>query len=65
MVRLKMKIWTTQKGDEIKYKNLEDDHLLNILAWIKRRAENGMFQGVNYYDGDDDFMTGDMWARYH
>jgi len=37
-----MKTWETKEGEEIPYKKLKDDHLLNILRWIKRRAETGM-----------------------
>ncbi len=53
------KYWETKEGDEIEYKKLEDNHLLNILKWIERRAENGMtvmegawcpFEKDGYYD---------------
>jgi hypothetical protein len=54
-----MKTWETKNGDEIPYKKLEDSHLLNILKWIERRAENGMTVeegGGNYWgEGDCDY----------
>ena len=51
-----MKCWKTEAGKNIEYKNLKDDHLLNILKWIDRRAENGMTLrsgGGTGWDGDD------------
>jgi hypothetical protein len=36
------KYWLTQNKEEIEYKKIEDRHLLNILNWIKKRAETGM-----------------------
>jgi len=54
--------WETQNGDEIEYKELKDDHLLNILRWIERRAENGIEICTAGYEGDDDFMTGDCYT---
>ena len=59
-----MKYWETINGDEIPYKELKDSHLLNILKWIERQAENGITKGYCGYDGDDDFMTGDIWEIY-
>jgi hypothetical protein len=50
------KYWETQSGHEIEYKKLEDSHLLNILKWIERRAENGMT--VKIGGGHD---VEDMW----
>lgn len=32
------KYWETINGDEIEYKKLENNHLLNILKWIERRG---------------------------
>lgn len=58
------KYWETQNGDEIEYRKLEDSHLLNILKWVKNRAKNGMLQGASFYDGDDDFMIGEMWEIF-
>jgi len=49
------KYWTTREGDEIEYKKLKNDHLLNILKWIKRRAKNGMIVtegGGNWFEPD-------------
>lgn len=57
-----MKKWETKNGDEIPYKKIKDDHLLNILKWIKKRAKDGVMECVSFgYCGDDDFMTGDCW----
>ena len=52
------KYWETQTGEEIEYKKLEDSHLLNILKWIEKRAENGMTvrQG-----GGDTWDTDSFW----
>lgn len=36
------KYWETRDGRSIEYKDLDDGHLLNILKWIKIRAEEGM-----------------------
>lgn len=36
------KTWTTKEGEEIPYSKLEDSHLLNILKWIEKRAEDGI-----------------------
>ena len=58
------KYWETQTGEEIEYKKIKDDHLLNILVWIERRAESGMEQCSGGYDGDDDYMTGECWEIY-
>lgn len=37
-----MRTWTTKEGIEIPYKELGDNHLLNILKWIELRADNGI-----------------------
>ena len=34
-----MKIWTTLDGQKIKYRDLEDSHLLNILKMLIRKAQ--------------------------
>lgn len=60
-VKKEKKYWMTQSGDELEYCELKDSHLLNILKWIERRAESGIQQGSCGYEGDDDFMTGDVW----
>jgi hypothetical protein len=49
--------WMTQNGDEIKYKQLKDSHLLNILKWINRRADEGMI--IEYGGGGIDIE--DLW----
>lgn len=60
-----METWTTKEGDEIEYNKLEDGHLLNIIKFIERRAEEGVEVVYDYgYSGDDDFMTGDAETIY-
>jgi len=55
------KYWETQTGEEIEYTKLEDSHLLNILKWIERRAENGMtIEDGGGYDLED--MWYDSWG---
>ncbi len=49
--------WETQDGDMIEYKKLKDSHLLNILKWIEKRAENGMTVRI----GGDGWDIDDMW----
>ena len=56
-----MKTWTTQEGEEIKYKDLGDSHLLNIIKWIERRAENGITIEVGSGGWDIDDMWYDSW----
>jgi hypothetical protein len=36
------KYWKTKEGKEIEYSKLEDSHLLNILGFIERAAEEGI-----------------------
>jgi hypothetical protein len=50
-----MKYWTTQNGEEIAYKKLEDEHLLNILNMIKIKAKKGItiVSGGGGWDIDD------------
>ena len=59
------KYWETKEGDEIEYKKLKDDHLLNILKWIKRRAEEGVmeFAGSTMGDCAEDWW-GESWEIY-
>ena len=39
---MKSSVWTTRDGDQIKYCDLETDHLQNILKLIERKADEGM-----------------------
>lgn len=55
------KYWETINGDKIEYKKLENSHLLNILKWIERRAENGMTIEVGGGGWDIDDMWYDSW----
>ena len=36
-----MNYWTTKDGDEIAYKDLDDNHLLNIIKLINKKAIEG------------------------
>lgn len=49
------KYWETITGEEIEYGKIENSHLLNILTWITRRAENGItvITGGGGWDLDD------------
>ena len=51
----KEKIWTTKDGKEIPYSKIEDRHLLNILAMIKRKAKemDGEIIDGGGYDMDE------------
>jgi len=65
------KEWETQNGDFIAYKNLKDDHLLNIIKWIEKKAENGM--AVRYGGGfspedfcyEEEEIEGDVVLDYY
>lgn len=60
-----MKKWETKSGKLISYKDLTNEHLVNILKFIKKRAKDGVEVVYSYgYDGDDDFMTGDVDVIY-
>ena len=60
-----MALWITKSGEEIKYKNLKDSHLLNILKYLRQRAKDGIETVTSYgYCGDDNYMTGDVDTVY-
>lgn len=42
MKKTNMKTWKTQDGENIPYGEIEDSHLLNILKWIEKGADNGI-----------------------
>jgi len=48
-------IWTTKEGDKIKYSDLEDRHLLNIISLVRKRAKerDGMMIDGGGYDPAD------------
>ncbi len=52
---MRRKYWETKSGEEIEYKKIENDHLLNILKWIEKRAEEGITlqYGGGAWDIDD------------
>lgn len=62
------KYWTTQKGEKIEYRKLEDGHLLNILKYIERRAEEGMdvssYDGEGFLDPDEGPGFGDLYTIF-
>lgn len=49
-----MKVWITNDGTEIPYKELKDSHLLNILKWIERKTKDGTVRLVGYCGFGDD-----------
>jgi len=50
--------WTTVDGTEIPYSKIKDDHLLNIIKFIERRAETGItVSEASGFDVDDMFIT--------
>jgi len=53
-------IWTTKEGKEIKYKDLEDSHLLNILRYVKKSAKE--LDGELIDGGGDSWDVDSMWA---
>jgi hypothetical protein len=53
--------WLTKNDEEIEYKKLEDDHLLNILKWIKKRAKDGMVLEVGGCGPEESDYWHDSW----
>lgn len=58
-----IKKWITEKGEELEYKKIKDDHLLNILKFIKKRCKSGVtiVSGGFSWDGMPD---GDCYTIY-
>lgn len=56
-----VKYWETKDGTEIAYKDLGDTHLLNILKWVKRLADNGMI----VEDGGGGWDIEDCWYEVY
>ena len=53
------KIWETKDGNEIEIKDMSNSHLLNTIALLKRKANEGAEIVVCCgYSGDDDYITG-------
>lgn len=50
------KYWDTAEGERIRYDKLDSAHLLNILKWIEKRAEEGIT--LTHGGGHD---IEDMW----
>lgn len=42
----KKRYWTTESGDDIEYRKLDDKHLVNIIYWIRKRASTGIMQFI-------------------
>lgn len=66
-----MKTWETKEGIEIPYKQLGDSHLLNILKWIEKRADNGVLVVMGGGSSPEDYwyeeyeISGDeVFERY-
>ena len=60
-----MKTWITKNNEEIPFNELEDSHLLNIIKYIRQKAKEGIqIVSAFGYDGDDDFMSGDIEELY-
>lgn len=53
---MKSKVWVTKQGNKIKYKDLENSHLLNIITWIEKTAKEGFSE---HYGGGSDVE--DFW----
>jgi len=49
--------WETKEGDRIEFSKIEDSHLLNILKWIEKRAE----EGITLQYGGGGWDIDDMW----
>ena len=55
------RIWTTKEGKEIEISQMETLHIENAIKMIEHMAEKGGEFVASYgYEGDDDFMTGDI-----
>jgi len=52
---MRKKYWETANGEEVAYEKLEDNHLLNILRFIEKKAEEGitLSYGGGAWDIDD------------
>lgn len=51
------KYWTTRDGDEIEYKKLSDNHLLNILCMIEKKS----IDGITIETGGGSWDMDDIW----
>jgi len=49
--------WETKEGELIKYSEITDSHLLNILRWIEKKAVEGIILVVG-----GGFCAEDMWG---
>ena len=60
------KTWTTKKGEEIPYNKLEDSHLLNIISFIERKAEEGItvkYGGMGMWGDEPWFDVGTYYGE--
>ena len=39
MKQREIKYWTTKEGHDIEYRKIKDNHILNIIKYVKRRAK--------------------------
>lgn len=54
--------WTQKNGIEIEISQMSDSHLLNTIKLIEKKSDEGAeVVDVCGYEGDDDFMTGDVY----
>ena len=56
-----MNEWKTKNNKKIPYNELETSHLINIIAFIKRRASEGI---KIQYGGCCGSLAEDMWYDY-
>lgn len=59
-----MKYWETKDGRELSYREIGDNHLLNILSYIKKKSIEGVTVYISYGYGDNDYQEGDTYEIY-
>jgi len=55
---------TTKDGKQISLEMLSDDHLVNIIRWIERRAQEGITVCTGGWGSYSDDMWGDCEIYY-
>ena len=69
------KKWTTKEGKKIRIKDIEDKHLLNVICFLRRKAEfihsgellacmSINFQGEQAQYEQDRFISNSSWEDY-